>query len=295
MSQSPLAGMRVVSFNVLPPMYNLVSRWAEMSGAKLVLVVTTPGPASRPMPMFRETAALAGNDKREVLVTTRLRTVAAPLIRELKPDLILSASFPYLLPPEVLSLAKVAAVNMHPTPLPAYRGPNPMRLFYDGYPTMGATLHYTDAEFDTGAILAQNTAPTPQPLTPEAILSVWPGLMMKTLMEGVTKAAMRAPGAPQDNSQASYAAEFSAEDRVLSWTEAGAVLQRKTTALSLTGTPTAKAQLNGQLHIIARVEPLPGDVRRATPGTIVESGSDALVVAVGDGVARVVAKPVPAA
>ena len=84
MSQSPVAGLRVVTFNVLPPMYSIVSRWAAASGAKIVLVVTTPGPASRPMPMFREVAAMAGADKREVLITTRLRTVAAPLIRALK-------------------------------------------------------------------------------------------------------------------------------------------------------------------------------------------------------------------
>ncbi|MBI5877799.1 MAG: hypothetical protein HZB53_09125 [Chloroflexi bacterium] len=295
MNQSPVAGLRVVSFNVLPPMYNIVSRWAEMSGAKLVLVVTTPGPASRPMPSFREVAALAGNDKREVLVTTRLRTVATPLIRELQPDIILSASFPYLLPPEVLSLAKIAAVNMHPTPLPHYRGPNPMRLFYDGFPTIGATLHYTAAEFDTGAILAQHTAPAPQPLTQEAILSIWPGLMMKCLMEGVAKAAMRAPGMPQDDSKASYAAQFTEEDKWMNWSESGAVLQRKVTALNLTGQPSAKANINGQPHSLLKIEPLAGDSRIAAPGTVIESGAESLVVAVGDGVARVFAKPLASA
>lgn len=291
MSQSPVAGLRVVTFNVLPPMYSIVSRWAEASGAKIVLVVTTPGPASRPMPMFREVAAMAGADKREVLITTRLRTVAAPLIRALKPDIILSASFPYLLPPEILSQAAIAAVNMHPTPLPYYRGPNPMRLFYDGFETIGATLHYTDAEFDTGAILAQYTAPMPQPLTSEAIFAVWPPLMMQALAEGVAKAAMRAPGTPQDNSLASYAAQFTDEDKWMNWSEPGAVIQRKVTALNLAGRPEAKAQLGGQPCTLLKVEPLASDLRRASPGNIVEHSAESLIVAVGDGVVRVQAKP----
>ncbi len=293
MSQLPVAGLRVVTFNVLPPMYNIVSRWAALSGAKIALVVTTPGPASRPMPSFREVAAMAGADKREVLITTRLRTVAAPLIREIKPDIIMSASFPYLLPPEILSLANIAAVNMHPTPLPHYRGPNPMRLFYDGFPTIGATLHYTDAEFDTGAILAQYTAPLPQPLTPEAVFAVWPQLMMQTLVEGVAKAAVRAPGAPQDNSQASYAAQFTDEDKWMNWSEPAAVIQRKVTALNLTGRPEAKARIGDQPHSVLKVELLASDPRRATPGTVVEQGAESFVVAVGDGVARVQAKLLP--
>lgn len=288
---SPLAGLRIATFNVLPQMYTLISRWAEMAGAKIVLVVTTPGPSTRPTPSFRDVALNAAADKREVLVTTRLRTVAAPLLRELRPDIILSASFPYRLPPEVLTTPKIAAVNMHPTPLPYYRGPNPLRLMYDGFPEMGATLHYTDADFDTGDILARYTAPLPDPLTAEAIFSVWPPLMLRTLMEGMTKAVARVPGTKQDDSKATYAAQFGEEDRWLDWNEPARAVQRKAVALNLFGNTSARARIDGVAYAIPKAEWLRADTRTAPPGTVLDREGEMLTLATGDGVIRVSAVP----
>jgi hypothetical protein len=92
-----VTGLRIVTFNVLPLAYGAVARWAEENGHTLALVVTTPGPSTRRMPMYTRVVGMAPPTV-DVLVTTRLRRVALPLIRELRPDLIVSFTFPYRIP-----------------------------------------------------------------------------------------------------------------------------------------------------------------------------------------------------
>jgi methionyl-tRNA formyltransferase len=286
------SGLRIVTFNVLPPAYQLVAGWAQQMGNKIVLVVTTPGPSTRRTPSYRGVVEGAPPDQ-DVLVTTRLRRVAAPLIRELKPDLVISMTFPYRIPPEITSIPAYGAVNLHPAPLPYYRGPNPIRLIYDGFPTIGATLHRTEEDFDTGVIYSLKTAPLPAPTTAEAILAIWPSLMMQALAEGIALAVAGSPGVPQDHSRATYAAQFTEEEHWLDWSEPGAVLQRKVAALNLFGMPTAKAMLDGQPHLIQRFEPLGASSDNSGPGAILERAADSVIVRVGDGAARVFASPAP--
>lgn len=78
------------------------------------------------------------------------------LINDLKPDLIVVACFPRLIPRPVHELARLGAVNIHPSLLPAHRGPDPlfwiMRAGGTGY---GVTVHALADQFDSGDILAQ--------------------------------------------------------------------------------------------------------------------------------------------
>src|SRR5262245_48281560 len=103
---TPPTGLRIVTFNVLPLAYQLVARWAEQMGHQIILVVTSPGPSTRPMQMFKDVVPLAAANRQETLVTTRLRRTAAPLIAALAPDIVLSATFPYRIPPEITSLPR---------------------------------------------------------------------------------------------------------------------------------------------------------------------------------------------
>ncbi len=83
MSTPPqLSPLRVVTFNVLPVAYGVVSQWAAQGGHRIELVVTTPGPASRRTPSYQVVLNSAAPTV-DVLVTTRLRKVALPLIRAL--------------------------------------------------------------------------------------------------------------------------------------------------------------------------------------------------------------------
>jgi len=281
--------LRIVTFNVLPLAYGLVARWAEENGHTLALVVTTPGPSTRRTPSYRELVAMVppGGD---VLVTTRLRRVALPLIRELRPDLIVSFTFPYRIPPEITAIPRYGAVNLHPTVLPAYRGPNVARPIYEGFGQIGATLHWTEAEYDTGRILSQHAAPLPEAVTAEAVYALWAPLMTRAFAEGVARAIAGDPGIPQDHAHTTYAAPFTDEEHWLDWTEASHTLLRKVTALNLFGPLSAKAWIAGEAYRIGRVEALT-DRRAPAPGIVLDRTENGFVVGTGDGAVRVVATP----
>jgi methionyl-tRNA formyltransferase len=81
-------------------------------------------------------------------------TVAA--LAELRPDLASAACFPRRIPAELLRLPALGWLNVHPSLLPAYRGPAPLFwAFRNGETTIGVTVHFMDQEFDTGDIAMQ--------------------------------------------------------------------------------------------------------------------------------------------
>lgn len=289
-SESANTGLRIVAFHNLQPAYRIAAAWAERMGHTLSLVVTTPGPSTRRTTLYRNILATAPPEQ-DVLVTTRLRRVALPLIEALAPDLILSFTFPYRLPPEIIALSRVAAVNLHPTPLPRYRGPNPMRMIYDGAPMLGATLHYLDNDFDTGAILSQAEGPMPETLSTETVFASWGPLMMRALSEGMERAIAGDPGRPQDHSLATHSPEFSEQEHWLDWNLPKMTLYQRAAGLNIVG--AAKAMIDGQAYRIQRLDPV-ADAAFAVPGAILDRSDDTLTVAVADGAIRVTAIPIDA-
>src|SRR5919112_1616312 len=156
--------LRIVSCNVMVMGYEIVSEWAARHGHEIVLLVTSPAAkAERYGASYLKLVELAA-PRHPVLVTSKLRA-AAPMIAAASPDLLISATFPHKLPASVTSIPRLGAFNLHPTPLPQGRGPNPQRLVYEGADTIGASLHQTSAEFDAGAIFSRQEAPLPDDLT----------------------------------------------------------------------------------------------------------------------------------
>jgi methionyl-tRNA formyltransferase len=77
------------------------------------------------------------------------------VVQETTPELLVSVGFDHLVPPEILDVPSEGAINLHPSYLPHNRGKSPnVWPLVEGTPA-GVTLHYMDAEFDTGDIIAQ--------------------------------------------------------------------------------------------------------------------------------------------
>ncbi len=297
MTQSPVqsqatAPLRIVTFNNLPVAFQAVHRWAAQAGHKVILTVTSPGPKTRRSTGYQEIAKMAGEQNIELLTTTRIKTIATPVLSALKPDLILSFSFPWLLPPELIATARLGAINLHPAVLPAYRGPNAIRQFYDAAPRIGATMHWIDNSFDTGPILAQHSTPLPRPCTRETVMNAWAGCIMAAIAEGAQKAIMGHPGTPQPSEGASDAAEFTESDYDLNLNESAFALQCKATALAFFGQRAILTRIDGQLWDISRIELVDGTNSSAAPGSIIEPLPDGLIVQTGDGLAKLVAQKV---
>ena len=90
---------------------------------------------------------------------------------DLQPDIACVACFPYLIPQEILAVPKHGFLNIHPSLLPAYRGPEPLFwIFRNGdRENTGVTLHWMDAGLDSGDILGQRPITLPDGISgPEA-------------------------------------------------------------------------------------------------------------------------------
>lgn len=69
-------------------------------------------------------------------------------------NLLLVACFPYKIPS--LIYRSICSINLHPSLLPAYKGPSPLfwQLFYND-PHLSVSLHFLSQAWDSGKIIAQ--------------------------------------------------------------------------------------------------------------------------------------------
>jgi methionyl-tRNA formyltransferase len=76
-----------------------------------------------------------------------------------RPDFLLVACFPFRLPNHILQWPRKACLNIHPSLLPKYRGPDPIfwQLYHDEQHT-GVSLHLMTHELDSGPIVMQQAA-----------------------------------------------------------------------------------------------------------------------------------------
>lgn len=75
---------------------------------------------------------------------------------KLNPDIILVGSWGEKFDKSVCDIPKIAAINVHPSLLPKYRGPNPyFWTIRNMEQESGVTFHLMDEKYDNGAILAQ--------------------------------------------------------------------------------------------------------------------------------------------
>ncbi len=82
------------------------------------------------------------------------------LVKNVKPDVMLSCSFKHKIPSELLCINGKKIINIHGALLPEYRGANMLNwLIIKGQEKTGVTLHYMDAELDAGDILAEISYP----------------------------------------------------------------------------------------------------------------------------------------
>ena len=80
-----------------------------------------------------------------------------PQIQKLAPDYLFSFYYRHMIPAELLACAKIAALNMHGSLLPKYRGRAPVNwAILHGETQTGATLHIMETKPDAGDIVGQS-------------------------------------------------------------------------------------------------------------------------------------------
>lgn len=78
-------------------------------------------------------------------------------IKKIEADIILVGSWGEKFSQETINSPKIACINIHPSLLPKYRGPNPyMQVILNNEMFSGITFHLMDNNYDTGDILYQS-------------------------------------------------------------------------------------------------------------------------------------------
>jgi hypothetical protein len=94
---------------------------------------------------------------------------AQDAIRAAGPDLLLTFHCDQILAAETIAIAPMGGINLHPSLLPAHRGPVPtIHALAEDPPRFGVTVHRLVPRIDAGPILAQRAVTMPAGVTASA-------------------------------------------------------------------------------------------------------------------------------
>lgn len=219
--------MRIALFTRVPEVAVRMDALLAGLGHECVGVVTTEGPPGRyggePLSGLLD----ARPSHLDVLVASGPRRFA-PLLAALEPDLALSGGFPVRIPEDALAVPHRGVVNGHPALLPRYRGPNPIGwALRNGDAELGYTFHRMDADFDTGPVLAQGSAPIAGAERSEDVLETLFSLAAALLPRALERVEAGDPGDPQSEEGTSYAGFYEPEFAELDWTRPAGEVHRQ--------------------------------------------------------------------
>lgn len=120
-------------------------------------------------------------------IWSKNQTLAEEWIRKVNPDLVVVFGMSQLLKNDILKIPKLGVINLHPSFLPSYRGPNPdFWQYYDEETFPGVTVHYLDAGEDTGDIIYQEKLHIPLGTkSPERLNKLIGGLGVQLLFKAI--------------------------------------------------------------------------------------------------------------
>jgi methionyl-tRNA formyltransferase len=149
----------------------------------------------------------------------RLGAEARGEIEALKPDILVSFAYGRIFGPKFLALFPLGGINIHPSLLPAYRGPTPIpQAILNRDRETGISVQRLALEMDSGDILAQEAFPLTGTETTASLsgeMARRAALLIPRVLRGIAAGTLE--GRKQDNERASYCRLLSREDGRINW------------------------------------------------------------------------------
>jgi methionyl-tRNA formyltransferase len=200
----------------------------------------------------------------------------------LAPDFLVTVAYGRILPAEILAVPRVAALNIHASLLPRYRGAAPIqRAVINGETESGVTIMYMDAGMDTGDIALQE--PVAIGFTDTAgdlhdKLAEAGARLIVDAMTGIL--AGRIERSPQEASLATYAPPLLPEEEKINWQVKAAAIHNLVRGMS----PRPGAYTLYRKERLKILAGTPGTGNAPVSGKILSVAGGKLLVAAGEGI-----------
>lgn len=141
-------------------------------------------------------------------------------VRSLSPEMIVTAAYGRILPPNILAVPPMGCLNVHASLLPAYRGAAPIQWsIINGDTETGVTIMMMDEGMDTGDILLQRRVSIPEDMDAGQLSEVLARLgadLLPVAIDGLLAGEL-CP-VPQDHSRATSVPMMNREMGRIDWT-----------------------------------------------------------------------------
>ncbi|MDD3604954.1 MAG: formyltransferase, partial [Kiritimatiellae bacterium] len=141
------------------------------------------------------------------------------LVRACEPDFLFSFYYRDVLSAEVLQCARHAAINLHGSLLPKYRGRAPVNwAIINGEKETGVTLHHMTVRPDAGHIIGQRAVAVDEQDTASDVymkLERAADLLLDEMLPMILR--RKAPGIPQNEDEATVCCRRRPEDGLINW------------------------------------------------------------------------------
>jgi methionyl-tRNA formyltransferase len=202
-------------------------------------------------------------------------------ILSLEPDLIVTAAFGQILPNNLLEAPKYGCINVHASLLPELRGGAPIHYaIIQGKQKTGVTIMYMVEKLDAGDILTRVEVPIAEEDNVGTLHIKLSAAGAQLLSETLPPLlAGRLTPKPQNNEEATFAANIKREQEKINWTKTGEEIFNHIRGLN--PWPVAFTTLNGQVLKIWRAKKVAGQ-KGAVPGTVLKVEADGFTVSSGN-------------
>ena len=141
------------------------------------------------------------------------------VLRSFEPDYLVVVAYGLILSQKVLDIPRIAAVNLHASLLPSFRGSSPMQYaILNGLKETGNTVMLMSKGMDEGDMLATNKIAIEEDDDLEAVhdkLSASGAPLLKQTL--IDYAEGKITPVPQDHSKATYTAKITTETAKIDW------------------------------------------------------------------------------
>ena len=270
----------------------------QKSGNDLIAVVTQPDrPKGRGKQVtFSPVKKWAEERNISIYQPVRIKGDMAFLekIRQLQPDLIVTAAFGQILPKDFLAVPTLGCINVHASLLPAYRGASPIQqALISGADRTGISVMYMDAGMDTGDIIQQEEIRIAEEDDAGQLhdrLAVLGGRVLSRVLKQFADG--KPEGVPQDAAKATYCSKIEKSMGEIRWEQKASTVRNL--VRGLTPWPGAYTFLRETRLKVWKVMEWEYFTNNTVPGTVLRADrSVGLIVACQDGALRIAKLQMP--